>query len=175
MPKKKVTSEKEEAELNLVEIKKALDNAEKQIKLAKKLMFNQLYNIKTGKLKTEPGMIEGVFDGEDMIGADGKRYNVPCNYASKSKLVAGDVMKLTISSDGTYTYKQIGPIERKRLTGVLSETDSGFCVEVDDKLYNILGASVTFFKAKDGDRVAVMVAKDQESNWAALDHILSEV
>ncbi|MFZ1243390.1 MAG: hypothetical protein WAQ22_04605, partial [Candidatus Saccharimonas sp.] len=32
-------------------------------------------------------IIEGVFDGQVMIGPDGKNYPVPANYASKSKLV----------------------------------------------------------------------------------------
>ena len=48
----------------------------------------------TGKI------IEGVFDGQNMVGSDGKTYPVPANYASKSKLVQGDILKLTISDDG---------------------------------------------------------------------------
>ena len=42
-------------------------------------------------------VIEGVFDGENMIGPDGKQYSVPANYASKSKLVEGDILKMKIS------------------------------------------------------------------------------
>src|SRR3712207_6782664 len=41
-------------------------------------------------------VIEGVFDGQNMVGSDGKTYPVPANYASKSKLVQGDILKLTI-------------------------------------------------------------------------------
>ena len=39
--------------------------------------------------KDEPlgKIIEGVFDGQNMVGSDGKTYPVPANYASKSKLV----------------------------------------------------------------------------------------
>ncbi|MBA4320115.1 MAG: hypothetical protein C0412_17080, partial [Flavobacterium sp.] len=49
-------------------------------------------------------VIEGVFDGENMIGPDGKQYSVPSNYASKSKLVEGDILKLTITSRGNFIY-----------------------------------------------------------------------
>ena len=57
-------------------------------------------------------IIEGQFDGQNMIGPDGKVYPVPANYASKSKLVEGDTLKLTIAQDGSFIYKQIGPVER---------------------------------------------------------------
>lgn len=164
-----------ESKLNLVELKLALDNAEKQIKIAKKLIFSQLYSHKAAKLICQENVIEGIFDGEDMVGADSKKYVVPSNYASKSKLVAGDVMKLTIGSDGVYVYKQIGPVERKRLTGILCETDGGYCVEADGKIYNILGASISFFKARNGDKIALLVAKDQESNWAAVDNKITDL
>src|SRR5665213_4278331 len=49
-------------------------------------------------------IIEGVFDGQNMIGSDGKLYPVPANYASKSKLVQGDILKLTIADDGAFMY-----------------------------------------------------------------------
>lgn len=179
MPRKKAEIKEKidiaEPKLNLAELKHALDNAEKQIKIAKKLLFSQLYNEKATKLICEESIIEGVFNGEDMFGADGKTYVVPSNYASKSKLVAGDVMKLTIGPDGVYVYKQIGPVERKRLTGILCETDSGYCVEADGKIFNILGASISFFKAKNGDKIALLVSKDQESDWAAVDNKITDV
>src|SRR5579884_786339 len=64
-------------------------------------------------------VIEGVFDGQNMVGSDGKTYPVPANYASKSKLVQGDILKLTIADDGSFMYKQIGPIPRKQVVGTL--------------------------------------------------------
>jgi len=63
-------------------------------------------------------VIEGVFDGQNMVGSDAKTYPVPANYASKSKLVQGDILKLTIAEDGAFLYKQIGPIPRKQIVGV---------------------------------------------------------
>src|SRR5674476_43528 len=62
-------------------------------------------------------IIEGVFDGQNMVGSDSKTYPVPANYASKSKLVQGDILKLTITEEGAFLYKQIGPIPRKQVIG----------------------------------------------------------
>ncbi|MCU0667596.1 MAG: hypothetical protein MUF85_03195, partial [Patescibacteria group bacterium] len=86
-------------------------------------------------------VLEGVFDGQNMVGSDGKTYPVPANYASKSKLVEGDILKLTISDDGAFLYKQIGPIPRKQVVGILTQKDGHYFVEVADKQYRVLLAS----------------------------------
>src|SRR3989344_9622020 len=78
-------------------------------------------------------VIEGVFDGQNMFGSDGKTYPVPANYASKSKLVQGDILKLTIAEDGAFLYKQIGPIPRKQVVGVLNQKDGHYFVDIGDK------------------------------------------
>ena len=49
-------------------------------------------------------VVEGVFDGERMMGTDGIKYNVPPNYASKSKLLEGDILKLVIQEDGSFIF-----------------------------------------------------------------------
>ena len=86
-----------------------------------------------------------------MIGPDNKQYPVPANYASKSKLVEGDVLKLTIAEDGSFIYKQIGPVERRKILGILLEDDKGdFKVLADGKMYKVLLASLTYFKADPG-------------------------
>ena len=118
-------------------------------------------------------IIEGVFDGQNMVGSDGKIYPVPANYASKSKLVQGDILKLTITEDGTFLYKQIGPIPRKQVVGTLKLENGHYFVEVGDKAYRVLLASVTYFKAKPGDQVSVNVPEEDDSaEWAALEAAL---
>jgi len=118
-------------------------------------------------------VIEGVFDGQNMVGSDGKMYPVPANYASKSKLVQGDILKLTIADDGTFLYKQIGPIPRKQVVGALKLENGHYYVEVGDKNYRVLLASVTYFKAKPGDQVSVNVPEDDaNAEWAALEAAL---
>lgn len=118
-------------------------------------------------------IVEGVFDGQNMVGSDGKTYPVPANYASKSKLVQGDILKLTITDDGAFLYKQIGPIPRKQIVGTLKLESGHYFVEANGKSYRVLLASVTYFKAKPGDQVSVNVPEDDsKSEWAALEAAL---
>lgn len=119
-------------------------------------------------------IIEGVFDGQHMIGPDGKQYAVPANYASKSKLVEGDILKLTITSDGSFLYKQIGPVERKRLLGVLvkDEEKNDFRVLAEGRSYRVLLASVTYYKGEAGDEAVILVPKDIDSKWAAVENVV---
>ena len=118
-------------------------------------------------------VIEGVFDGQTMIGPDGKNYPVPANYASKSKLVEGDILKLTIADDGSFIYKQIGPIERKQIIGTLVQHDGAYYVETNGREYRILLASVTYFRIKEGDQVTIIVPEDNpDATWAAVEAAL---
>lgn len=126
-------------------------------------------------LETGERIIEGVFNGEKMIGPDGQEYSVPPNYASKSKLVEGDMMKLTITNNGRFIYKQIAPIERKRLTGELVSDPSGqWSALADGKTYKILTASVTFYKGRPGDEVVFFVPESGESSWGAVENIINK-
>jgi hypothetical protein len=118
-------------------------------------------------------VIEGVFDGQNMVGSDSKMYPVPANYASKSKLVQGDILKLTIADDGAFLYKQIGPIARKQIVGTLKLENGHYFVATGTREFRVLLASVTYFKAKPGDQVSVNVPEDDsQAEWAALEAAL---
>ncbi|MCL4405622.1 MAG: hypothetical protein M1287_00225 [Firmicutes bacterium] len=117
-------------------------------------------------------VIEGVFDGQNMVGSDSKTYPVPANYASKSKLVQGDILKLTIAEDGAFLYKQIGPVPRKQVVGTLSLENGHYFINVNGKNYRVLLASVTYFKAKPGDQVSANIPEDESAEWAALEAAL---
>lgn len=118
-------------------------------------------------------IIEGVFDGQTMVGSDAKTYPVPANYASKSKLVQGDILKLTIADDGSFLYKQIGPVPRKQVVGLLKLENGHYYVDVNGRMLRVLLASVTYFKAKPGDQVSVNVPEDDtHTEWAALEAAL---
>ncbi|MBQ6395962.1 hypothetical protein IJH89_00025 [Candidatus Saccharibacteria bacterium] len=121
----------------------------------------------------EGKIIEGVFDGQIMIGPDGKNYPVPANYASKSKLVEGDLMKLTITPEGKFLYKQIGPVERKTVIGTLVHHDDKYYVEVTGHEFEILYASVTYFHLREGSQVSVVIpAANPDAAWAAVEAAL---
>lgn len=119
-------------------------------------------------------IIEGVFDGYQMIGPDGTKYSVPANYASKSKLVEGDLLKLTIAPDGAFIFKQIKPIDRERIVGkIVRDKETGeFRVLVGKKLYKVLLASVTYYKGDVGDQAVVLVPNGGQSAWAAVDNVI---
>lgn len=128
----------------------------------------------TASVEGDDKIIEGVFDGQHMVGPDGKRYSVPANYASKSKLVEGDRLKLTITADGSFIYKQIGPIDRNRLVGSLvsDETTGEYRVLAGNKTYKVLLASVTYFKGEPGDEIVILVPKDGDAAWAAVENVI---
>ena len=161
----------------LREIKQLLDTAENNIRQVRSLVFAKEIAEHAMKLGVDEDqkIIEGIFDGEMMVGVDQKKYPIPANYASKSKLVMGDVLKLTIATDGTFLFKQIGPVKRIKLIGILEELDKGkFIVKVDDEIYNILLASVTYFKAKVGDKLTILVPDQGKADWAAVENIVED-
>lgn len=170
---------------NLALIAQMIDSAEKNIQSAKQLlreamggkMDNSEILKKAQVLNVSEGgnVIEGVFDGQNMVGPDGKQYPVPANYASKSKLVEGDVLKLTIAEDGSFIYKQIGPVERKKMLGTLSADDKGdYRVVAEGRTYRVLLASLTYFKAEQGDQVTIVAPKDKDSAWAAVENVIKK-
>jgi hypothetical protein len=118
-------------------------------------------------------VIEGIFDGQSMIGEDKKVYPIPANYASKSKLVEGDTLKLTILEDGSFIYKQIGPVERKHVRGVLHKDERGeYRVQVGRAQYRVLLASATYFKGVSGDEVTLIIPESGQASWGAIENII---
>lgn len=165
------------SEKQIKRLRSLLAEAETNISAAKELLVSILGD---GEVISAPRdtvisapegkIIEGVFDGQIMIGPDGKNYPVPANYASKSKLVEGDIMKLTIADDGRFLYKQIGPVERKTVIGTLVHHNDKYYVEVSGREYQILYASVTYFHLKEGSQVSVTIpAANDDATWAAVE------
>ncbi len=159
-----------------------LDDAERNIQYVRQALEEEIPSSKTTSLASEESslppiegerVVEGVFDGQNMQGNDGEEYPVPPNYASKSKLVEGDVLKLTIGLDGALLYKQIHPTERRRVVGTLVVDELGnFGIASTEKTYKILLASVTFYRAQEGDEVTVLVPEHGDAQWGAVDHVI---
>lgn len=167
------------------------DVADKQLKTLKKLIESAETNLAGAKellasLVGDEGMvsptqstpvtgkvIEGQFDGQNMVGPDGKLYPVPANYASKSKLVQGDGLKLTIGDDGAFLYKQIHPVERRKLIGTLNLKDGQYYVEAQGHDYRVLFASVTYYKAQPGDQVTIVLPEEGQADWGAIEAVLA--
>lgn len=170
---------------NIALIAQMIESAEKNIQSAKQLLRDMMGGgtsmgssdimRKAQVLSVSEGgkVIEGVFDGQNMMGPDGKQYPVPANYASKSKLVEGDVLKLTIAEDGSFIYKQIGPVERRKILGTLMQDEKGeYKVLAEGKAFKVLLASLTYFKSEPGDQVTIVLPKDRDANWGAVENVI---
>jgi len=156
-------------------------NAEKTLQGAKAMLLQIEGKKKTGRRKkaadVEEGgqIIQGAFDGQIMLGTDGKQYPVPANYASKSKLVEGDMLKLTITAEGSFVYKQIGPVERSRLIGIVNQdADGNFFVTSEGQPYKVLLASITYFKVDPGDEVTLVTPRDIDSDWGSIENVVNK-
>ncbi|NLA42544.1 hypothetical protein GX865_00060 [Candidatus Saccharibacteria bacterium] len=160
-------------------LKSLIQDAETNLAAAKELLISilgedgQVVTPRNSQEDVAGKVVEGVFDGQMMIGPDGKNYPVPANYASKSKLVEGDMLKLTITDDGGFIYKQIGPTERRQVIGTLVQHDGAYYVEAGGKEYRILLASVTYFRINIGDQVTIIIPEDNpDATWAAVEAAL---
>ena len=176
-------------ELKIAQALEILHSAEGKLNSAKKLLtelvgdqgVKEIYiqkasqiNNSTEEDEESDTIVEGIFNGQIMIDKQGTEYPVPANYASKSKLVPGDSLKLTIKEDGRFLYKQIGPVERKRVIGHLTYEDGQYKVIASNKAYKVLLASVTYFRGSVGDKVTLVIPALEESDWGTIEHIIPQ-
>ncbi|HAI98098.1 TPA: hypothetical protein DCL30_00955 [Candidatus Peribacteria bacterium] len=169
----------------LVQVQELIDSAMSSLKTAHALMRDLTGIVDTdrerivsraesfsGSGPVSGRVIEGAFDGQNMVDGSGQTYPVPANYASKSKLAEGDGMKLTITDEGKFVYKQIAPIQRRTTVGVLIQEDGQYKVLAEGKAYRVLLASVTFYRAEVGDQVTILLPKDGEAKWGAVEAVI---
>lgn len=169
----------------IIAIKDFIESAEKSIRNAKKLLSEVLKenNIElcditldtsglTDYKSDDNKIVEWVFTGEEMLGADEHRYPVPSNYASKSKLVQWDKLKLTIEPSGKMIYKQIAPIERETKVWLLVKENWKFQVVAEGKTYSLLTAAVTHFKWEIGDSLTIILPSGKDATFAAIEAVI---
>lgn len=177
-------SKKKETGLNqekIQSLQEMIANAEQTITSAKQMLAQVDGAGKNINKVTAPSeededngkVIFGNFDGQIMIGEDGKQYPVPANYASKSKLVEGDTLKLVVTPDGHFVYKQVGPAERKYIFGIIELDDrENYIVNAEGKKYKVLLAAATYFKIEVGDEITLIIPQDKNSEWGAIENVL---
>jgi hypothetical protein len=121
---------------------------------------------------------EGYFDGENMIGDNGKTYPVPQNYASKTQLIVGDRMKWIQTADREI-FKLIQPAERERVVGTFSIEGGNYVVLVDDLSHpvKILKASATYamknLGLEVGNDVAIFIPTTTTPTWGAFSSVVT--
>ncbi|OGL89313.1 hypothetical protein A3H75_02475, partial [Candidatus Uhrbacteria bacterium RIFCSPLOWO2_02_FULL_51_9] len=122
-----------------------------------------------GLARDDRGVIDGVFDGKQMVADDGTLYPVPENYASKSKLLEGDLLQLVKTPDGRNYFKQTSRVPRriKQARLVHIEASHGFVRTDDGGSYQILLAPLRFFRVNPGEQLTIEVP-ETGGVWAAV-------
>ena len=174
------TNTEETLELDVHRAVRLVESIEQQLRELRQVLGGNHYQQSAAYFTSQDASdtgVEGVFDGERMIDAEGKTYQVSPNYASKSKLVEGDPLKLYITPDGKFFYKQLGPVERKAVPAVLRAEGNKYVVDAEDgTTYNVLTASVTYyislFNIQSGDKVLILLPADRPARWAVIDNVL---
>jgi len=168
----------------LIQVQELIDSATSSLKTAHALLREmtgvsdsgrERHMLRASTMSAGPvsgRVIEGIFDGQNMVDGKGQTYPVPANYASKSKLVEGDGMKLTITDEGKFVYKQIAPAPRRTALGVLISEDGQYKVLAEGKAYRVLLASVTFYRAEVGDQVTILLPQEGEAKWGAVEAVI---
>lgn len=170
----------------IIAIRDFIISAEKSIKNAKKILKDILdenninleteINLNTKWLNSynswNSKIIEWIFTWEEMLWSDWSSYPVPVNYASKSKMVQWDKLKLTIEVNWRMLYKQISPIDREIKTGLLIKEKEKYQVISNWKTYNVLTAAVTHFKWNIWDTLSILIPLWKEATFAAIDSII---
>jgi hypothetical protein len=154
-----------------------MDGVEKNTDVKPDFDSSMLKNIQTwAASEWAVQVVEGVFDGFFMLGTDEKRYPVPLNYSSKTKLIPGDVLKLRIMEDGKLIYKLTSPANKQYLKASLTKSDDNkFSALADDGKYYILNqAAVSYYKANVGDEITIIINADGLGNVAAIEAVITQ-
>jgi hypothetical protein len=172
-------------------ILKLVEICENNLKNAKSLLLEVLEDRGSSPMDMTPSVpksitnsniealevVEGYFDGESMIGDNGKTYLVPQNYASKTQLIVGDRMKWILTEEREI-FKLIQPASRDRVTGTFGIEGGDYVVMVDNfsNPIKILKASATYamkhLGMQPGDEVAIYVPKDTTPTCGAFINIV---
>lgn len=115
----------------------------------------------------------GVFEGESVI-INEKKYQVPPNYASKSRLVIGDKLKLIKLGDYN-EFKLEEEVPRASAEGILTKKENQWVVLVNNVEFRVISAAIRFYEGEIGDKVELVLPQGYEQNppiWAAVQKIL---
>lgn len=151
---------------------KRFDQIDSSLNSAQKI----LRKLEDEYLKVDYSQIEGEvgkFDGTNMVTDDGKEYLVQPNYAAKSKLVYGDVLKL-IDEDGKKLFKQIERVSRERVEGILTKKDGEWYLLTDRGSYKVSDAAAEYQKAELNSEATAFLPQDNlDAPFATLDTVES--
>lgn len=180
-----MTKTNEELQEIVDSLKKSLETAQNSLAAAQK-WIHQLESSDLSELPVvekshtaapttdSENIFYGIYNGKEMVSETGRSFPVPANYASKSKLIEGDSLKMTILPSGAMVYKQIEIADRELMQGTLILDKDKYKVLCDDRLVNVPYASITFFRAQVGDSITVIVPRDESKTWGAIETVVTD-
>lgn len=147
-----------------------LESASKNLEKAKEMLRSLDLDSKKELYKEMPGLV-GKFDGTNMVADDGQKYEVPANYAAKSRIVYGDTLK-QIKEDDKFVYKQIEKVDRKKVEGILTKKEGKWYIISDSGTFKISDTAAEFQQAELNDEaMAFIPSEDLNAPFAALDKV----
>src|SRR4030042_5328842 len=153
-------------------IRQALSASESSIRLARQLLAELEKDGGRSKPspKDLPGVV-GVFDGQNMATEKGENFPVPENYASKSILVVGDILRI-VEDGGEKRFKQVEHVKRHKTNGIITKKDGKWSVVTSEGSYRVLPASVAHYNGEVGDEALVQLpANNLQTTWAAVEKV----
>jgi hypothetical protein len=154
-------------------IKNLLQSAINQVEKVKNAVENLEQEERKSHYQNIPGT-EGVFDGQYLVAEDGRKTEVPANYAAKSKLVYGDILKVFTDS-GKQIFKQIDRVDRKKIEGIMTKKEGKWYLLSDLGSYKVSDVSADYNKAELNDKAfAFIPAENPKVPFAALDYVFKE-
>lgn len=160
----------------LAQLKKDMESLEKEIARLEKGGAPAQAQQPAPKVKTiddEPGVL-GVFDGQYMITDTGERFEVPANYAAKSRLVYNDKLKMMDKDDKKF-FKQLEKVQRRRIEGIINKKEGKWYLLSDSGSYRISDVAAQYNDIKLNDEaVAFIPEHNLNAPFATLDSVVRE-
>lgn len=152
-------------------VKKLIHSAFAQLEKVQNVVESMEQEDKKNYYQNIPGT-EGYFDGQYLIADDGRKTEVPGNYAAKSRLVYGDRLKV-FADTGKQVFKQITKAERKKIEGVLNKKEGKWVLLANEGTYKIADVAAEFNSAQLNDKASAYIPLDNPNvPFAALDRVL---
>lgn len=152
-------------------VKMLIRSAFSQLEKVQNVVESMEQEDKKNYYQSIPG-VEGYFDGQYLISDDGRKTEVPGNYAAKSRLVYGDRLKVFVEA-GKQVFKQITKAERKKVEGILNKKEGRWCLLANEGTYKISDVAAEFNNAELNDKAYAYVPMDNLNvPFAALDLVV---
>ena len=158
---------------NIDQIKKLLEYTTENLQKVSALLEKVEFESNKSQYEDLPG-VTGLFDGAFLVDENNTKYEVPANYAAKSRLIFGDKLKL-VEIDGNKMFKQIEKLARKKLEGVASKKEGKWYAITDSGTYKISDVAADFNKLEINDKVVVLIPEGTANvPYAAFDKVLNK-